>query len=147
MSSSPSNPTTRKKKDKYRERRLALERLALENRLKALEPSDPTNRKKRSIVSISNSHSIGSISNSPSEPDSNRIIYMTNTLRDIPQLVSIEEYQDTIDHLNQLKTETTNKSAKRAIDEAILSITIHHKWNRQAGGKRTRSKRITRRRR
>ncbi len=114
MDSNTQNYT--RKKDKYREERLELERLALQNRLKALENPYQTNQ----------------------------IIYMANTLRDEPKYA----LNDTIKNLNKLNRETTNKHAKRAIDEAILSIKKHHKWNHKAGGtKRTRSKRITRRRR
>jgi hypothetical protein len=134
--SSPHKNT--RKNDIYSQRRLQLEKLALENRIKALETPYPMTKNKRSIGSISNK----------SKPDS--IKYMANTLRDNPQYVPIKQYLETIEHLNNLKTETINESEINAIDEAIRSIKNHHKLNFQAGGKRTRSnpiKRITRRRR
>ena len=51
---------------------------------------------------------------------------MANTLRDKPELITKEEYNDTILNFNKLKTETTNHEAQNAIDEAITAIRIFH---------------------
>jgi hypothetical protein len=60
------------------------------------------------------------------EPDPKQIIYMANILRNRPELITKEEYNDTILNFEKLKTETTNSAAKTAIDDAITAIRIYH---------------------
>jgi len=139
MSSFHSNTTTRKNK--------SLKQVALQNSLIKLDEEFEKHAAELE-TSLSNKRNIGSISNE-SEPDSNQIIYMTNTLRVNPKYVSNKQYVDTINHLKKLKTETSNLLAQIAIERAILSLSIDLKH--RVGGKtkhtrRTRSKRITRKR-
>ena len=171
MSSFHSNTTTRKNKSL---KQVALQNSLIkldeefEKQAAELETSLSNKRNIDSIsnesepdpAQISNKRNIGSISNE-SEPDPAQIIYMTNTLRVNPQYVSNEQYVDTINHLKKLKPEISNLSAQMALQRAILSLSIDLKRRRKmtsssAGGKpkhnkntkiRTRSKRITRKRR
>ena len=51
---------------------------------------------------------------------------MATILANSPELVTKEEYNDTILNFNKLKTETTNSDAQTAIDGAITAIINYH---------------------
>lgn len=117
--------TISKKLKTISERNIYLEKKALLNRLKQF-------RKIKSELT--------------NEPDPAQIIYMANTLRDRPELITKEEYNDTIFNFNKLKTETTNIDAQNAIDDAITAIRIYHDSNKRTihdsslGGRSKRNK-------
>jgi len=95
------------------ERNIYLEKKALLNRLKQFCKS------KSELTTTTTTTTI-------TEPNPKQIIYMANILRDRPELITKEEYNDTILNFEKLKTETTNSAAKTAIDDAITAIRIYH---------------------